>query len=111
VRGLSGYIRLNSKEGEVTFERGDLVQIYRNDLAKSISSERKITPMWSEPHRVLERLLNSYLLETLEGQQMEGEYHVRRLRRFTPRKGTELATQQKDVEERRFFKQFQTSRS
>jgi hypothetical protein len=30
-----------SKEGEVTFEKGNLVQVYRNNLAKSIGTERK----------------------------------------------------------------------
>jgi hypothetical protein len=57
--------------------------------------------MWSEPHRISERLLNSYKLETLEGQPLDGEYHARRLRVFKPREGTELAAQQKEVEERR----------
>ena len=89
---------LESKEGEVTFEKGQLVQVYRNDLAKTIGTERKLTPMWSEPRRVLERLLNSYKLETLDGQPLDGEYHARRLRRFTPREGTELPMQQKEVE-------------
>ena len=88
---------LNSKEGEVTFEKGQLVQIHRSDLAKSIGSERKLTPMWSEPHRISERLLNSYKLETLDGQLLDGEYHARRLRRFTPREGTELASQQQEI--------------
>ena len=92
---------LDSKEGEVAFEKGDLVQVHCNDLAKSISSERKLTPMWSEPHRITEKILNSYKLETLEGQSLEGEYHARRLRRFTPREGTELATKQKEVEDKR----------
>jgi hypothetical protein len=92
---------LDSKEGEVTFEKGDLVQIHRTDLAKSISSERKLTPMWSEPHRISERILNSYKLETLKGQKLDGEYHARRLRRFIPREGTELATQQREIEEDR----------
>ena len=90
---------LDSKEGEVTFEKGQLVQVYRNDLAKSISSERKLAPMWSEPHRIFERLLNSYKLETLDGQQLEGEFHARRLRKFIPtREGTELASQQREME-------------
>ena len=88
---------LDSKEGEITFEKGDLVQIHRSDIAKSIGSERKLMPMWSKPHRVSERILNSYKLETLEGQQLDGEYHARRLRKFTPREGTELETQQKAV--------------
>ena len=91
---------LGSREGEVTFEKGQLVQIYRNDLAKSIGSERKLTPMWSEPHRVSEKMLNSYTLETLGGQVLDGEYHARRLRKFVPREGMELAAQQKEVETR-----------
>ena len=89
---------LDSKEGEVTFEKGHLVQVYRNDLANSISTERKLTPMWSEPRRVVERLLNSYTLESLDGRLLDGEYHARRLREFKPREGTELASQQKEVE-------------
>ena len=67
---------------------------------KSISSERKLAVMWSEPHRISERLLNSYKLETLEGQPVDGEYNARQLRRFVPREGTELATQQKEFEDR-----------
>jgi hypothetical protein len=89
---------LESKGGEVTFDKGQLVQVYRNDLAKAIGTERKLIPMWSEPRRVLERLLNSYKLETLDGQPLDGEFHARRLRKFTPREGTELATQQKEFE-------------
>ena len=91
---------IESAEGEVIFKKGQLVQIYRSDLAKSISSECKLAPMWSEPHRVLERLLNSYKLETLTGELLEGEYHARRLREFIPREGTDLAIQQKEVEAR-----------
>ena len=56
----------------------------------------KLTPMWSEPHRIWEKLLNSYKLETLEGQPLEGKYHARRLQEFIPREGTELAAQQKE---------------
>jgi hypothetical protein len=91
---------LESREGEVTFDKGQLVQIYRSDIAKTIGSERKLTPLWSEPHRIIEKLLNSYKLETLEGQQLDGEYHARRLRGFVPREGTELAAQQKEIETR-----------
>ena len=92
---------MDSKEGEVTFEKGHLVQVYRNDLAKSIGSECKLSPMWSEPRRVVERMFNSYTLESLDGQPLDGEYHARRLREFKPREGTELASQQKEVEDRR----------
>ena len=57
--------------------------------------------MWSEPHRIAERLPNSYKLETLDGQLLDGEYHARRLREFVPREGTELATRQKEFEAKR----------
>ena len=87
---------LKSTAGEITFEKGQLVQVYRNDLAKAIGTERKLTPMWSKPRRVVERILNSYKLETLEGQPLDGEYHARRLRIFIPREGTELAAQQRE---------------
>jgi hypothetical protein len=89
---------LNSTAGEVTFEKGQLVQVYRNDLAKTIGTERKLALMWSKPRRVVERILNSYKLETLEGTPLDGEFHARRLRRFIPREGTELAVQQRDLE-------------
>ena len=42
--------------------------------------------------------MNSYKLETLDGQPIEGEFHTRRLRAFTPREGMELAAQQKELE-------------
>ena len=57
-------------------------------------------PMWSELHRITEQLLNLYKLETLNGQPLEGEYHTRQLRRFPPREGMELASQQKEIEAR-----------
>ena len=47
-----------------------------------------------------ERLLNSYILEELDGTPKPGEFNARRLRGFTPREGTELARQQEEVEER-----------
>ena len=40
---------LKSKAGPVTFHVGQLVQVFLSDLAYSITSERKITPMWSIP--------------------------------------------------------------
>ena len=92
---------LSSREGEVTFKKGQLVQFHRSDIAKMIGSERKLAPMWSEPHRITERLLNSYKLETLNGQPLEGEFHARRLREFVPREGTELDQQQRELETRR----------
>ena len=45
-----------------------------------------------------EKLLNSYKLKMLDGQEMEGEFHTRCLRKFSPREGTELALEQKEWE-------------
>jgi len=84
-----------SKAGPVVFHIGQLVQVFRSDLAHSIGSERKLTPMWSTPRRVAKRLANSYRLETLDGAGLEGEFSARRLREFVPRKGTDLAEAQK----------------
>ncbi|KIJ93199.1 hypothetical protein K443DRAFT_50545, partial [Laccaria amethystina LaAM-08-1] len=38
-----------SKAGVVNFEKGQLVQVYENKLASTLSTERKIAPMWSPP--------------------------------------------------------------
>jgi transposase InsO family protein len=89
---------LESEGGEEIFTKGQLVQIYQNDLAKTIGSEHKLAPMWSEPHRIVEQLLNSYKLETLQGQPLDREYHAQRIRKFIPREGTELVAQQKEIE-------------
>ena len=83
---------LDSRESDVVFEKGHLMQIYQSDISKSIRTKWKLMPMWSEPHRITERLLNLYKLETLTGQPLEGEYHTHRLRRFTPQEGTHLTT-------------------
>ena len=88
-----------SRAGVVEFKKGELVQVYRNKLALTLSTEHKLTPMWSPPHRVTERLLNLYKLEMLEGTLLEGLFNVRCLRSFTLREGTELALQQKEFEE------------
>jgi hypothetical protein len=89
---------LKSRGGEVIFQKGQLVQVYRNDLANTLSTDRKLQPMWSQPRRVVERILNSYILETLEGRRLDGEFSARRLREFIPRAGTELAKEQLEVE-------------
>ena len=87
------------KKGRVTtFERGQLVQVYRSDLANTLSTARKIEPTWTGPWRVTERLLNSYTLESLDGEPLRGEYNARRLREFVPQDGTELTLEQKNFE-------------
>ena len=88
-----------SKAGVVEFKKGQLVQVYRNKLASTLSTERKIAPMWSPPCQIMECLLNSYKLETLDSTPLDGLYHTRCLRSFTPREGTLLAAEQKKLEE------------
>ena len=37
---------MKSKAGVVEFKKGQLVQIYNNKLAQTLSMEHKITPLW-----------------------------------------------------------------
>jgi transposase InsO family protein len=85
---------LGSRAGEVIFKPGELVQVFRSDLIKTVSNDRKLTCRWSEPHRVRDCMLNSYKLETVEGLQMDGTFSSRRLRHYIPRAGTPLAKAQ-----------------
>jgi hypothetical protein len=72
--------------------------VYRSDLEYTFKAIRKIIPKWSRPYRVVSRNVNSYVLETTEGQMIGGkEFSVRRLRRFVPRDGTALAKEQQEV--------------
>jgi hypothetical protein len=91
---------LANKPGEVIFSKGQLVQVYRSDLDDTFKTERKILPKWSPPYRITSKALNSYTIETLIGAPVNGRFSARRLRRFWPREGTELARAQKQVEER-----------
>lgn len=77
--------------GEVIFETGQLVQVYANALEFTMVSTHKLQPRWSAPRRVVDRIGNSYTLDTLEGFPLNGLFHARRLRRFIPRDGTALA--------------------
>ncbi|KAG5633258.1 hypothetical protein H0H81_009362, partial [Sphagnurus paluster] len=90
---------LERNPGEVIFSKGQLVQVYRNDLDYTFKSERKLLPKWSQPYRVTSRNLNSYKLETTDGAAINGDFSARRLRQFIPREGTKLAEDQKAVEE------------
>ncbi|KAI9455281.1 hypothetical protein HD554DRAFT_2030988, partial [Boletus coccyginus] len=87
---------LKQHSGEIIFSKGQLVQVYRNNLNYTFKTEYKILPRWSEPHRVTEHLRNSYRLETLSGIPLAGEFSTRRLRTFNLRIGTQLDQQQRD---------------
>ena len=79
---------------EVIFSPGQLVQFYHSSMHNTFEAKRKLLPKWSSPHRITERLRNSYRLETLPGEPIAGEFHARRLRAFIPREGTKLAEEQ-----------------
>jgi hypothetical protein len=73
------------------FQTGDLVQVHATEWVRTFASIKKLIPMWSIPHRVVERRRNSYTLETLSGLPLTGLYNSRQLRAFEPREGTKLA--------------------
>ena len=85
---------LARKPGEVVFFKGQLVQIYRSDLDYTFKTDQKLLPKWSSPQRVVDRNLNSYTLEKLDGTPITGLFSARRLREFIPKEGTKLARDQ-----------------
>ena len=106
---------LKHTPGEVIFSKGQLVQIYRSDLDYTFKTEHKLLPKWSTPQHITSRNLNSYSLETLNGEPIQGTFSSRWLRRFIPKEGTKLAEEQRLVEERcaeeeRLRKEEQTTR-
>jgi hypothetical protein len=56
--------------------------------------ERKLQAMWKGPHRVKERILNSYKLKMTDGVLLDSEFNTRHLRPFELREGIELAALQ-----------------
>ena len=91
---------LEHTPGEVIFSKGQLVQIYRSDLDYTFKTERKLLLKWSNPQRIVSKNGNSYLLETLKGDPIQGTFSTRRLRRFIPQEGTKLVEEQRRVEDR-----------
>jgi len=67
---------MKSKAGVVEFKKGQLVQIYNNKLAQTLSMEHKITPLWSPPHQITKCLLNSYRLKMLDGVSLNGLFNA-----------------------------------
>ena len=90
---------LAKNPGEVVFSKGDLVQIYRKDLDYTFKTECKLLPKLSTLQRVAARHLNSYELETLNGDPLPGSFSTRRLWRFLPKEGTTLAEEQRLLKE------------
>ncbi|VDC01729.1 unnamed protein product [Peniophora sp. CBMAI 1063] len=86
--------RVQREGGEIIFTVGQLVQYCCSDLEYTLHTKRKLLAFWSEPHRIRERIRNSYILETCAGVPLKGKFSARRLRAFTPREGTALAAAQ-----------------
>lgn len=80
----------NSRSGAVVFQPGDLAQVYRSDLDYTFRTDRKLLPKWSAPRRIVSTTGNSYRLQTLSGEPIDGLFHARRLRIFRPRIGSRL---------------------
>lgn len=91
---------LRKHPGEVIFQKGQLVQVYRSDTDYTFRTDRKLIPKWSVPHRIAERLRNAYKLQTVQGTQLTGDYSARRLRAFEPREGTKLHEDQENYMQR-----------
>jgi hypothetical protein len=81
---------LGSKAGEVIYKPGDLVQVLDPKFKKTFLTVKKILPEWSGAFRIKERILNSYVIETIYGQELEGKYNARRLRPFKAPEGSSL---------------------
>jgi hypothetical protein len=81
---------LDSKAGEVIFEAGNLVQVLDPKDKKTFLTSKKILPEWLGTFRVKERLLNSYVIETIYGQELDGEYNLRRLQPLQVPKGSSV---------------------
>jgi transposase InsO family protein len=69
---------------------GDLTQVYDSKADFNHSTINKLAPRWSVPHLITGKYLNSFTLSTLQGTPLKGLYHTRRLRPYTPLRGTTL---------------------
>jgi transposase InsO family protein len=80
----------DSKAQVPNIKTGDLVQFYDSKADYNYSTINKLAPRWSVPHLVTGEYLNSYTLSTLHGLPLSGLFHIRRLRPYTPLRGTTL---------------------
>ncbi|KAJ7701789.1 hypothetical protein B0H17DRAFT_924117 [Mycena rosella] len=90
--------RVEKNGGEITYRKGDLVQVYSSTWGYTFRCLKKLIFRWSTPHRVVEKLSHSYRLETIDGVPLEGEYNTRRLRPFVPKIGGRLERTQQQFE-------------
>jgi transposase InsO family protein len=90
-----------SKDGVIEYKKGDLVQIRDSKRDLDMATDSKLLPQWGAPHRIIDCIRNSYRLAMIQGLSLGGTISARRLRRFIPRLGTELAREQAEIESRR----------
>ena len=88
----------SSCNGVIECRKGDLVQIHDSRLDLTLATESKLLPCWGPPHRIVDCIRNSYMLETVQGLPYTGTVSARRLRRFVPWPGTELWREQMKIE-------------
>jgi transposase InsO family protein len=69
---------------------GDLAQVYDSKSDFNYSTINKLAPRWSMPRIITGKYLNSFTLSTLQGIPLKGLFHIRRLRPYTPLRGTTL---------------------
>ncbi|KAJ7233816.1 hypothetical protein C8J57DRAFT_1249710 [Mycena rebaudengoi] len=90
---------LESSTGEVVYKPGDLVQVLDPQFKKTFLLTKKFLPTWSGALRVKTRLLSSYTIETIYGEELDGRYSARRLRPIKPPKGSSLEAYEKALVE------------
>lgn len=78
----------------ITFLPGQLVQVHCSDVWYTMASIHKLIPMWSFPWHVVSQDRNLNILETAGGCTINGTFSSRRLHRFWPRTGIQLAEDQ-----------------
>ena len=76
--------RFDDKVCPVTFKTGDQVQVYDSKLDTTFDTKAKLLLRWSPPRRITQKHLNSYTLSTLNGRELPGTVHARRLHHYTP---------------------------
>lgn len=78
----------------VIFQPGDLVQVHATQWVHKFAAAKKLIPMWSIPHHVVTRKLNSYTLKILGRLPLVWNYNSKRLWIFKSREGTKLAMEE-----------------
>ncbi|KAF9052166.1 hypothetical protein BDP27DRAFT_1433892 [Rhodocollybia butyracea] len=97
---------LESREGKVEFQEGDLVQYRFNQMDNTHSTKVKLAVRWSLLVWVAKWLENSYELVWRNGTRVDGgPFHVHCVRGFRANPGTKLWEEQAEVERSRDSKE------